>query len=290
MKLTKSQRLTALNTILASLGGESWTQIDLSLQQFGFPTTDTWSGATEGYIAEMLKGASDADLLEFAEHFGLKLPGVSTPADQAPETPFWEGQNLRTFITHLSTGKDKAAALQKALEPYAFSSFVAHNDINPSLEWQTEIEKALATCELLVAILEPGLRESAWCDQEIGHALGRGIPVFTVRVGADPHGFVSRFQAFPGAGRTPEQIADDLFEAALIHKKLQQPILRAVVERFAQSDSFAAAKARMGMVERLKVGGGIYADRLKEAVDQNGQISNSFGVPGRVQHVLSKWG
>jgi hypothetical protein len=77
--------------------------------------------------------------------------------------------------------------------------------------------------------------------------------VFAVRCGADPHGFVSRFQAFNGNGKTPIQLAKELFEAAIDHKKLQDKMADVVIDLFVTSGSFATAKERVGYVERLKV-------------------------------------
>jgi len=44
MKLTKSQRVKIIQDTPSHLNGEDWTTIDLTLKQFGFPTSDQWSG------------------------------------------------------------------------------------------------------------------------------------------------------------------------------------------------------------------------------------------------------
>ena len=169
------------------------------------------------------------------------------------------------------------------------SGFVAHNDINPTLEWQIEIETALATCDMLVALIHPDFVHSKWCDQEIGYALGRGIPVFTVRCGEDPHGFISRFQAFNGNGKAPHQIAKELFEATIDHKKLQEKMADIVIDLFVNSSGFASAKERVGYVERLKVWDESYSDRIKKAVKTNSQVSGSWGVTEQVKQLIKKW-
>jgi nucleoside 2-deoxyribosyltransferase len=56
-------------------------------------------------------------------------------------------------------------------------------NIEPTKEWQNEIEAALSTCDALVALLHPGFHVSMWTDQEIGYAMGRGIPVYSVGFG-----------------------------------------------------------------------------------------------------------
>jgi len=289
MKLTKSQRVKVIQDTAKHLEGEDWTTIDLTLKQFGLPISDQWSGDTRSYIVKMIEDAKDDDLVELGQHLGMQLDGQDIAAAAQPDMPYWQDGQLRVFISHLTGKKEQAAHVQEALRRYGLSGFVAHNDINPTVEWQTEIETALATCDMLIALIHPDFVQSKWCDQEIGYALGRGIPVFAVRCGADPHGFVSRFQAFNGNGKTPGQIAKELFEAAIDHKKLQDKMADVVIDLFVNSSSFAAAKERIGYVERLKTWDASYSGRLIKAVKTNNQISGSWGVPAQVDALVEKW-
>lgn len=288
MNLTKSQRVKVIQDIAVHLEAEEWTTIDLILKQFGLPYSDQWSGDKQSYIVEMIGGAKDQELVELGQHFGMDF-GAAGAAAAAPETPYWTEGKLRVFISHLTTERQQAADIQKALARLGMSGFVAHNDIHPTVEWQIEIETALSTCEMLVALIHPDFKASAWCDQEIGYALGRGVPVFAVRCGADPHGFVGRFQAFNGNGKTPSQIATELFEAAIDHKKLQDRMADIVIDLFVNSGSFATAKDRIGYVERLKVWDKSYSGRLIKALKTNDQVSGSWGVPERISALVKQW-
>lgn len=120
---------------------------------------------------------------------------------------------FRVFLSHLAANKVVAAKLQEACLEFGISCFVAHNDIEPTQEWQTQIETALATSDALVALLHPEFHASNWTDQEIGYAMGRGLPVYSVRFGQDPYGFIGRFQAFTAKGKNPLALAQELFES-----------------------------------------------------------------------------
>ena len=100
---------------------------------------------------------------------------------------------LRIFISHLAVKRKFATELKSSFSKFLISSFVAHDDIEPTREWQDEIEGALASCDVLVALLHPEFHTSNWTDQEIGFALGRGVPTFAVQLGTDPYGFIGRF-------------------------------------------------------------------------------------------------
>ena len=91
------------------------------------------------------------------------------------------------------------------------SGFIAHKDIEPTKKWQDEIELALSTADAMLALLTPGFHASKWTDQEIGFALGRGLPILTVLLGEEPYGFLAREQAIQGVGITDEKLARSIF-------------------------------------------------------------------------------
>jgi len=63
-----------------------------------------------------------------------------------------------------------------------------------------------------------------------------------------------------------------------------------VVTLFENSGSFDLAKARMTYLEELTVWKPGFAKRIKEAPENNGQISSGWGVPERVTALLKKKG
>ena len=168
MLLSASKRISLLKEISARLQKEEWSLIDITMSQFGLPTTNTWNGDKYDYVLEMSKGGSDSVLIELAQHVGYLIEEVPKPGI---DPPFWRKRMFRLFVTHLSAEKVLAAQLQEALLNYGISGFVAHNDIEPTLEWQSQIETALATADSLVALLHPEFHESNWTDQEIGFAM-----------------------------------------------------------------------------------------------------------------------
>lgn len=289
MNLSKSQRVKIIKDMSDHLDREEWTSIDLVLKQFKLPWTDQWSGDKKSYVMEMIGDVSDADLTELAEHYGMAIENSNGAAGTAKDTPYWVEGQLKVFISHLTSEREQAANIQTAMENFGLSAFVAHNDISPTVEWQVEIETALATCDLLVALIHPDFVQSKWCDQEIGYALGRGIPVFTVRCGEDPHGFVSRFQAFNGQSKEVNKIAKELFEAAIDHKKLQMKMADILIDLFVNSGSFATAKTRVNYLQALKVWDASYSSRISKAIEANSQIGGSWGVSEQVKALIKKW-
>jgi nucleoside 2-deoxyribosyltransferase len=283
MSLTPSDRATFKTEIARRLSPLSWAEIDVVLEEFG-ANVSSWSGDSFSYVTTMLRGIDDAMLAQLAKHLNIET-GADSVFD-AP--PFWEEGKLWVFLSHISAHKVFASELQAALSNYGISAFVAHEDIEPDSEWQDEIEKALRTCDALVALLNPDFNLSTWTDQEVGYALGRGIPVLSVRLGMSPYGLFGRKQAFNGNGKDATEVAKELFDAYRIHPKTSEKMADAIIDKFIESNSFAEAKANCRLVEELTTWKPDYKKRLRDAVESNGQIKHSWGVADRTEALLAK--
>lgn len=87
----------------------------------------------------------------------------------------WDPDFVRLFLSHVSTHKVAAANLKRELRYLGISAFIAHEDVEPSLDWQSEIEKALNSMDALAALAYPRLsrqqvdRSRSWnCPRQIG--------------------------------------------------------------------------------------------------------------------------
>jgi hypothetical protein len=100
--------------------------------------------------------------------------------------------------------------------------------------------------------------------------MGRGVPVFVVRFGQDPYGFIGRFQAFSGTNKSSALIASELFDTFRKGKQTQQRMAEALVAMFAKSDSFKEAKTNVRYLEGLTIWESDFAAHLRSAVKDNG--------------------
>jgi len=122
---------------------------------------------------------------------------------------------FRIFVSCPDRLSDRAAAVAEALAvPPELTAFVAARDLPPGRPWQVDLARELDACDALVAFLGPGFRSSQWCDQEVGHALGRRVRIVPVNAGPDrriPHGFLGSLQALNTSGGA-QQLADRIFD------------------------------------------------------------------------------
>ena len=276
--------MTLKKEICDRLSFEDYPLIDATLAEFDLPTSVEWDGNKSSYLLAMLQNAPDQILVDLASHVGYNFQESTT---SLLEPAFWQKGMLRVFLSHLAAHKVSAGKLQEELLKYGISCFVAHNDIEPTATWQTEIELALATCDALLALLHPNFHASNWTDQEIGFAMGRGLPIFAIKIGQDPYGFIGRFQAF--AGKPIDEMARELFDAFRKNKQTRQRMSEVLVGLFENSISFADSKYKIGLLEEVTTWQPTFSARLISAIDANSQISGSWGVPERVKALVNKW-
>lgn len=134
---------------------------------------------------------------DWRENSGLLVSGARSYSQSEAED-LW-GDGLRVFISHTHHIKKEVTLLSKTLGNCGMTTFVSHKDIVPTREWQREIEKALSTMDLFLAILTEEFKSSNWCGQETGIAFARGIYIMPIRLqainGIDPYGFIGKNQA-----------------------------------------------------------------------------------------------
>lgn len=194
------------------------------------------------YSAHALKDVDTDKLLTIAEELGISGPHAGGAGTTGPKN--WQGTtDFRVFISHISKDKVKAKRLKDCLAPHAINGFVAHEDIHPTLVWQTEIERALHTMDAFIAIHTPGFSASVWTQQEIGFAVGRGTKIISFKMGEDPTGFISKQQALARGTRTAEQIAAEI--EALLHADEQ------TAKKLHDAQQAAAARRFVGMDEEV---------------------------------------
>ena len=277
--LSTSERVHLISEIAARLGESNWTLVDITLRQFGLPWRSGWTGELVDYVMEMIENAPESSLIELGRHLGYE-PSVSRSV-VAPA--FWRSGYFRLFVSHIAKHRRFIGQMQDRLMIYGISCFVAHTDVEPTLEWQEAILSALATCDAMVASLHPGFFDSQWTDQEIGYALGRGQLVVSLSFGIDPKGFLGRFQAVSASTLSVEELSRDLYQILRNHPDTRKRISEAVVQQFEESESFQSAKTNMYALEQLEYWDGALARRAEKALANNDQISEAWGLPERLQ-------
>ena len=121
------------------------------------------------------------------------------------------------FLSYQTADKAVAGQVKRILAEAKVEAFLAHEDIDVSVEWRLKILEEIGKANIFICLLSAAYMKSPWCVQESGIAAFRtGITVVPLSIdGTTPTGFVSSYQA---ARVDPNKIAlHDLLPAFLKH-------------------------------------------------------------------------
>lgn len=267
------QRITTIKTILAELTnrGFSWNDIYHYLKYYNTEIDHydqyQWDSLEE-YFSRYVSDLDDEIIVAMANEIGGEIISNDTFNQTVVNADCWRSGYFRVFISHLTENKESATHLKNHLAKYGIDCFVAHEDIEPSKLWQTEIEKALASMDLLCAILTPSFYQSKWCDQEVGIALGRAIPTLSIKKGVDPHGFIGKYQAIK-AKTTADAVAKDVFETICKMDSINQKYFSILGKMFLNSKNETEALDWLKLMNKINNFSTDVVDRISSSFSLN---------------------
>ena len=200
----------------------------------------------------------------------------------------WEPDRFKLFVCHTARHKTKANKIASHLKYHGVSAFVAHEAIEPTRQWQDVIEYALRTADALAALVTTDFPSSKWTDQEVGVVFGRRRLIIPVKLGPNPYGFIGKYQALQGKGLSEAEIAEKVFDILAKQEGTQKGMAEALVAQFENSSSFQNARDNMAVLEKIRYLDDALIRRLRTAATRNSQIVKSWGVPERLDRLISR--
>jgi hypothetical protein len=149
--------------------------------------------------------------------------------------------------------------------------------------WQDRIELGLSTMSALVVLLHPEVNDSAWCQQEIGWAMGASVPIYLVRLGVDPSGFIGRTQYPQVAGDKPLEAANAVLAWLASRDEFATPLIDGLPAALAASESFIDSMYITGRIALLSALTEEQWLRLDAAVLDNDQVHGSGAAKRNLQ-------
>jgi hypothetical protein len=277
------QRIGFGTEIARRLRDRDWREVNYTLSQVGLPTGDWDDGDFYGYVLRSLKDASDDALIKLGEVVGYHEIGI-----KRNQPVFWKDGWVRAFISHVSEKKIDAHSLKISLERYGIHGFVAHDDIEPTKEWQDEIESALRTMDVFIALLTPNFVNSKWCDQEVGFALGLRTPFVAVSCGALSHGFLSKVQVLKVDLANANVAAEKIFGVLKKNEQLTQKLGCALVSRIEVAGSFDEANRISKIILDHPKFDARDIDRLERLPEKNSQVAGAFEFASALKAAKSR--
>jgi len=187
----------------------------------------------------------------------------------------WVPGFLRLFLSHTAAHKVDVAALKGALGILGVSAFVAHEDIEPTREWQREIVAALHSAHALAALLTSDFHASKWTDHETGIAIGRGAFVFSVKLPETPYGFLGHRQGLPGDLKQPAPLAGAIVDVLLRRSETEDSMREGLVVALETSANFRDSNTLIAKVITVNGFTSAQLARLERAGRENYEVANA---------------
>jgi len=298
--LKQGERIRLIRESAQVLLKNRFEDAQLILDQFGIRVYDPDDGYgnydLSGYYIGRVKTANDVELSEL--HMYLTGLDAESRESNVSDEP-WESLSVKLFISHKYEDREFVGLVKYYLEKYDINAFVAHDDIEPNELWRTVIKSALSSCDSLVALMHPDFHSSQWCDQEVGWALGRNIPVAAIRRQSDqrtPDGFLEERQDISigsGQSRPEAHIAWKIFMLILNDSRTHEKGQRALAEAMVKSFSFDNTRALWPLIEQEPRWESDQLRRMEYAVSTNSQVYGAFlgpvDIPTLVQQLVAKF-
>lgn len=197
---------------------------------------------------------------------------------------------ITSFISYASSDKKIAGKLKRYLMLYCgFDVFLAHEDMQPSIEWEKEIMEAIKKADYFIPLISEGFKTSDFTDQEVGAAVcmeKRIIPVKLQRI--SPYGFMSRYQAFqykltPYQNSITDNILQLTIQVALLTRYYKDDVLNlkatnSIIFALFKSSSFDASNTIIKIICQMRNLNQKHIELIKKAIELNSQVAGAFDV------------
>lgn len=247
--------------------------LDVPADEFA---TSRWNSILKNDVPqERMWSVIEGDAKAHLDWFGAAVSDLGTHPDEDVDDPaddLWRPGHIRVFVSHLASKKAFASQVSQELAKLGIHGFVAHDAIEPSREWQAEIERALRTAHAFVGLLHAGFKSASWTQQEVGWAVGRPMPVFTVRLEEDPTGFVARFQAPRLPGDNAWQVASSTAVWLTTIPALAPTVIERLMADVRSAGSLKDAERAALRIEQLDRMSPALLDELEAAYRTNDQL------------------
>jgi len=132
--------------------------------------------------------------------------------------------------------------------------------------------------EIMLLFITEGFFDSFWTNQEVGVALGRGIPIISVKMqkNCDPRGFISKIQAVVGSLDKPATTVDQIYKVLAEKLGQEERIRKAIVQAFVDSSNFDESKKRFERLKNIRSLDEADIQQIIDAFYSNENLHNAF--------------
>ncbi|WP_103061831.1 toll/interleukin-1 receptor domain-containing protein [Actinomyces qiguomingii] len=193
--------------------------------------------------------------------------------------------NVKVFLSYNegAAGGKAAQELHDKLSELHVDAVMARHAILPGTDWEQAIRTELESSAALVSVGTKGYSARPWCQQEIGWALGRHVPILWIQYadGESPAGFLARTQALIADNPDqPEVIARDVVQWLASQEATRDALVDGLLEVLETSSSYSQTR---GCADLLALAGRLSEEewsRVVRAASENRQVRDAVKWSG----------
>lgn len=229
------------------------------------------------WLASIAKGTSKR------KKSGDKKQGVSRGAQRRRRLP-----GLRAFLSYSHLDRHLAGRIREELQKFGIAVFLAHEDINPSHEWQEEILRDLDQCHIFLPLLTRRFHVSRWTDQETGLAIAKRKVIVPLRVDINPYGFAGRFQAFAFHRNRAPRSCGQLLQIIRANTRLRSRALNSLISAFGESVNFDESRDKSALLLESQAFSKAQINEIVRLSAKNDQIYNCTPTVKNLTRLIRK--
>ncbi len=184
---------------------------------------------------------------------------------------------IKIFLSYSTKNKIGAGQIKTWLTDFGFKVFLAHEDIEPSLEWQNVIIQNLKECHVFIPVITKYFYESRWTDQESGMAYVLDKLIISVSVDRNtPQGFLGKFQSLKLDKKDIHNSCTQIVKTIMKNPKFSPIILDLLIKFLPKSKSYASAGWKSKLLGEYKNFSKDQINLIFKAAIENNQISFEY--------------
>ena len=194
--------------------------------------------------------------------------------------------SIPAFLSYSHKDRHLAGLTKESLDSFGFDTFLAHEDLEPSDEWQKTILTRLKDCVVFLPLLTDAFTKSDWTDQETGIAVGLKKIIVPLKVTTTPYGFINKYQAQLIDEDTVKDACWSVVKKLASNTKVASAIKDGVIQVFGDSRSFDSAARNATRLASLEP---FSDDQLNEIVrlsSENDQIYYGFEARKTIRDLI----
>jgi hypothetical protein len=193
---------------------------------------------------------------------------------------------VKVFLSYHHKDRRIAGRLKESLGVLGINVFLAHDDLEPSTEWQGQILRELRQCDVFMPLLTRAFRSSLWTDQETGIAFGSKKLILPLKLTADPYGFIGKLQA-QKVGSELEGTCWKIAGVLASRPRFTGPIRDGVIAAFLGSRSFEESARRAAALLRFVPFSTAQLNPIVEGGARNHQIYGGWAARRDVEKLIA---